>query len=62
MKYNGIINPTGVYKDINTLPFQELMGILKNAEMKMLLQKNIEQEDAMQANKSIALKQTQGDF
>ena len=46
MKYNGIINPMGIYKDINTLPFQ----------------KNIEQEDAMQANKSIALKQTQGDF
>ena len=31
MKYNSIINPIEYYKDINTLPFQELMKILKNA-------------------------------
>ena len=39
MEYNSIINPIEIYMDINTLPFQELMGILKNAEIKMNLQK-----------------------
>ena len=27
IKYNSIINPIEIYKDINTLPFQELIGI-----------------------------------
>ena len=30
MEYNSIINPIEIYKDMNTLPFRELMGILKN--------------------------------
>jgi len=27
MEYNTIINPIQIYKDINKMPFQELMGI-----------------------------------
>jgi len=59
MKYNNIINLIEIYKDINTLPFQELIGILKNVEIKMNLQKKREQDDATQMKqKSIALKGT----
>ena len=36
-EYNSIINPIEIYKDINTMPFQELMKILKNSEIKMNL-------------------------
>ena len=58
--YNSIINSIEIYKDINTLPFQELMGILKNAEIEMNIQKKREQHDATQMKKkNIALKRTQ---
>ena len=44
------------------MPFQELIGILKNAEIKMNLQKKREQEDTLQVKKkSITLKGTQDD-
>ena len=60
MEYNSIINPVEIYKDINTLAFQELMGILKNAEIKMNFQKKRKHEDATQVKKKcIALKGTQ---
>ena len=42
MEYNSIINPVEIYKDINTPSFQELIGILKNAEIKMNFQKKRE--------------------
>ena len=47
MEYNNIINLIGIYKDINTMAFQESMEILKNAEIEMNLQKKREQEDAL---------------
>ena len=60
MEYNSIINPIEICKDINTLPFHELMWILKNAEIKMNIQKKRDLDDATQMKKkSIALKGTQ---
>ena len=38
------------------MAFQELMGILKNAEKKMKIQKQREQEDMKTKKKSIAFK------
>ena len=62
IEYNNIINPIEIYKDTNIMPFQELIGILKNTKIKMNLQKKREQEDAMQVKKkSVALKGTQDD-
>ena len=51
IKYNIIINLIEIYKDINTMPFQELIEILKNAEIKMNLQKKREQEDPKEVKK-----------
>ena len=60
MEYNSIINPIVIYKDISTLPFQELMGTLKNAKIKVNLWKKREQNDDTQIKKkSLALKGTQ---
>jgi len=34
-EYNNAINSIEIYKDINTMHFQKLMRILKNAKIKM---------------------------
>ena len=61
MEYSNIINPIEIYKDINIMPFQELIGILKNAEIKLKLQKKRLQEDAKEVKKN-ALMGAQVDF
>ena len=40
MEYNSIMNPIEIYKNINKMSFREFMSILKNAVIKMILQKS----------------------